>query len=128
MDDALFTCRPRRQRWLTLSSLTTEVVDAANGEVVAVARKAAAPLIADVLERAAAGERWATPPYRLYHANRHLALDRPRAVVRLTAGDSVVVAEARDEATAERIAELLSRAEWPKAAAKNRGRIRAGWW
>ena len=126
MDDTRFTCRPRRRSWL--SSLTTEVVDTANGEVVVVARKSAAPLIADVLERAEAGERWETPPYRLYHANRHLALDRPRAVVRLTAGDSVVVAEARDEATAERIAELLSRAEWPKAAAKNRGRIRAGWW
>jgi hypothetical protein len=126
MEDARFSCRRRRRNWF--SALTTEVVDKANGEVVAVARKAAGPLIADVLERAEAGERWETPPYRLYHANRHYALDRPRAVVHLTAGDSVVVAEARDETTAERIAELLSRAEWPKAAAKNRSRIGAGWW
>ena len=124
--DARFSCRPRPRSWF--SFLTTEVVDAASGEVVAIARKAAGPLIADVLERAQAGEQWETPPYRLYHANRHFALDRPRAVVHLTAGDSVVVAEARDEATAERIAELLSRAEWPKMAAKNRTRIGVGWW
>jgi hypothetical protein len=120
-----FTCRPRGRAWF--SRLTVEVVDS-SGDVVAVARRDVAPLIADALERAKAGERWETPPYRLFHANRHLGLDRPKAVVRVTSGDSVVVAEARDEPTAERIAELLSRTEWPAAAAKNRGRIRAGWW
>jgi hypothetical protein len=56
-EDARFSCRPRARSWFRF--LTTEVVDTANGEVVA-------------------------------------------------------VAEARDEATADRIAELLSRAEWPK--------------
>ena len=89
----------------------------------AVARKAAGPLIADVLERAAASARWETPPYRLYHANRFRGLDRPGAIVRVTGNDSVVVAEARDAAAAERIADLLSRAEWKNTPEKNRRRI-----
>jgi hypothetical protein len=125
--DAPFICRRRAGR-RGLSRLNTEVVDARSGDVVAVARPAAAGLIADVLERTLAGERWPTPPYRLYHANKLFAFPRSGAIVRVTASDSILVAEARDEPTAERIADLLSRAEWPKAAEKNRGRIRVRWW
>ena len=54
--DARFSCRPRPRSWF--SFLTTEVVDTSSGEVLAIARKAAGPLIADVLARAAVCSSW----------------------------------------------------------------------